>query len=192
MLSPDQLRALDDGQRAELLRQLVELQAPADAPTRAQRRFRTTVRTLVTVGAVVLVPWTAYLAATLPRRMVTEHWRGAWVGFDVLLIVALAATAWLGWQRRQLVAIGLVASAVLLLCDAWFDVTLTRGPDRTLSLVTAVLVELPVAVLFARAALNVFRFNADLVWTITGRTGTRPPLYRLPLLGRLAHHDVEA
>jgi hypothetical protein len=191
MLSPDQLRALDHDQRAELLRRLVELQAPSSRPTPAQRRFRTTVRTLVTVGAVLLVPWTIYLAATLPRRSVTEHWRGAWVGFDILLIVALATTAWLGWQRRQLVAIGLVASSVLLACDAWFDVTLTRGPDRTVSLLTALLVELPVAVLFARAALNVFRFNADLVWSITGRTGERPPLHRLPLLGRLAQPDVE-
>lgn len=185
MIPPDQLRSLDADQRAELLRQLVALQAPVREPTPAELRFRTTIRALVTIGAVVLVPWTAYLAVTLPRRTVTGHWRGAWVGFDLLLVAALSLTAWLGWHRRQLVVVGLTTSAVLLACDAWFDVTLTSGSDRVVSVIAALLVELPVAVLFARAVLNIERTNADRAWHGTGRTGPRPHLWRMPVLSRL-------
>ncbi len=186
MIPPDQLRSLDAEDRAALLRQLVALQLPGRAATVAQVRFRNAVRTIVTVGAVVLVPWTAYLAVTLPRRTVTDHWRGAWVGFDVLVMVVLGATAWFGWRRRQLVLVGLVASSVLLACDAWFDVMLTRGPDRVLSVLTAVLVELPLAFLLGRAVLNVVRAQADLVWVLSGHTGASPGLHRLPLLHLLA------
>src|SRR5512132_4602112 len=42
--------------------------------------------------AIVLVPWTAYLSATLPSEHVTHHWQVAWAGFDLFEAAALVAT----------------------------------------------------------------------------------------------------
>lgn len=49
------------------------------------------------VGAVVLVPWTTYLAGTLPD----DHGRLAWVGFDIALACCFAVATWLGARRRR-------------------------------------------------------------------------------------------
>jgi hypothetical protein len=74
-------------------------------------------------AAVCLVPWTGYLAQTLPDRYEASQWRTAWVGFDVALACCFAGAAWLGLRRRAAVPL-LVAAAALLCCDAWFDVVL--------------------------------------------------------------------
>ena len=52
-------------------------------------------RLAATLGliAVLLVPWTLWLTFTLPTRHVTHHYRLAWVGFDICLAAAFAATA---------------------------------------------------------------------------------------------------
>ena len=53
---------------------------------------------LYTAAAVILVPWIIYLAETLPRRQFDRHYRAAWVGFDVLLIYAIARTAYMAFR----------------------------------------------------------------------------------------------
>ncbi|WP_157728354.1 helix-turn-helix domain-containing protein [Actinopolymorpha singaporensis] len=102
------------------------------------------------VATVALVPWIGFLLVTLPDQYQTRHWRLAWVGFDLALVVLLGLAAWFGWRRRRAAVPLLVATAALLCCDAWFDVVLDwNSPDRWLSLATAVLVEVPIAVLLA-------------------------------------------
>jgi hypothetical protein len=97
-------------------------------------------------GAVALVPWTVLLALTLPTEHKVHQWGVAWAGFDVLLIVALTATAVLGWRRHPAGILSAAATAVLLICDAWFDVSLDIGsPDIWTSAALALFVELPVA-----------------------------------------------
>jgi hypothetical protein len=114
-------------------------------------------------GAVVLVPWTAYLALTLPGSQAGGAWRLAWVGFDIALATTLATTGWLAWNRRQETPIGLVVSATLLLTDAWFDVCLswnTAGQGGALA--SAAFVEIPLAVLLGRSALRLAPRGAQL------------------------------
>ena len=97
--------------------------------------------------ALALVPWVIWLAWTLPERTVTAHYRLAWVGFDVLLCGALARTAWLAWRRSPFVVNVASATAALLVVDAWFDVTTSSdGQDLLVSAVTALAIELPLAV----------------------------------------------
>ena len=91
----------------------------------------------------MLVPWIVYLAVTLPRAYVAHNWDRTWVGFDVLLLVMMVATAVFGYLRRQLLVFTAFATGVLLICDAWFDVMTAHGDDRTWSVVTALAVELP-------------------------------------------------
>lgn len=113
-------------------------------------------RLLLTVlagAAVLLVPWTVYLAHTLPDRYGTGQWRAAWVGFDVALLLCFAAGAWLGMRRRRSAVPLLSATAAMLCCDAWFDVALGwTSAERWTSVALAVFVEIPVAVVLAFAA----------------------------------------
>lgn len=73
----------------------------------------------------ILLPWTVHVAASLPSRQVSESYDVAWAGFDVMLLLALAGTAYFALCRsRYLVAVATTA-ATLLMADAWFDVLTT-------------------------------------------------------------------
>jgi len=91
-----------------------------DSPSRRRALGPRELQVVVTmVSAVVLVPWIVYLAIALPRVYVSHNWDQAWVGFDLLLLMLLVATAVLGYLRRQLVMLTAFATGVLLICDAW-------------------------------------------------------------------------
>ena len=126
----------------------------AELLERIRRQRRHTLE-LLTVSAVALVPWTVLLWFTLPSGYTVRQWRTAWVGFDVLLVLALATTSLLGWLGHRSVVLAASATATLLLCDAWFDVSLALGtPDVWLSAVLAVAVELPLAMFLIRKILG--------------------------------------
>ncbi|MFD4506485.1 hypothetical protein [Streptomyces sp. NPDC058457] len=156
-----------------------------DSPT-VRRRHRRAVGQLA-LSAFLLVPWTVYLAVSLPDRFEARYWPMVWVGFDVMLLVSLAGAGVAVWLRRQaLVPISFVA-ATLLVCDAWFDVSLSWGRgDVWGSIASAVLVELPLAVLLIMRARRVLKISARLAWQRLGLAGEPPPLYRLPLFVALA------
>jgi len=77
---------------------------------------------LIAVSAAVTLPWAVYLAVTLPASVSAQHWPAAWAGLDVTMAVGLAATAWLAVRRDRRAAFAAIATATLLLMDAWFDV----------------------------------------------------------------------
>ncbi|MEU9475998.1 hypothetical protein [Streptomyces sp. NPDC048191] len=109
------------------------------------RRRRHTVELLATCAA-CLIPWTVMLALTLPPSHHVHEWRLTWVGFDVLLIMALASTAFLAWRRSRSVILYAHATAVLLICDTWFDISLDAGTeDVWMAGGLAVVTELPLA-----------------------------------------------
>ncbi|MEU1480783.1 hypothetical protein [Streptomyces sp. NPDC005760] len=125
-----------------------EIRAEAPSPRLLEqiRRQRRHTLELLAVCAVGLVPWTVLLAFTLPSGYTVRQWRTTWVGFDVLLLLAMAATALLGWRRHRGVVVAAVTTGALLVCDAWFDVSLALGtPDVWWSAALAVCVELPLA-----------------------------------------------
>jgi len=78
--------------------------------------------TLIAISAVVLIPWAAYLALSLPASVSARHWPAAWTGLDVVMAAGLAVTAWLAVRRDRRMVFPAVATATLLLVDAWFDV----------------------------------------------------------------------
>lgn len=57
---------------------------------------------------------------------------------------------------------------MLLVCDAWFDVMTAHGDDRVWSVVTALLVELPLAAVLVLAATRVLRLSAARLWADGG------------------------
>lgn len=98
--------------------------------------------------AAVLIPWIAFLFATLPLHYTANHWRLAWGGFDIALGAALATTAVMVARRSPFAEVTATITATLLCCDAWFDVLTSRGPsDIAQAAASAVLVELPLAAL---------------------------------------------
>jgi hypothetical protein len=103
---------------------------------------------VLAVAAVLLIPWTAWLALRLPSRHVSQHWDIAWVGFDIVLTAMIAATGIALWKRSPIAPFTATAAATLLLVDAWFDIFTARsGDELDWAIFAAALGELPLAVL---------------------------------------------
>ena len=97
--------------------------------------------------SLLLVPWTIYLAASLPQRQISPNYDVAWVGYDALLLVALAATAYSSLRRSRFLTIAATTAAVLLVVDSWFDVLTSPRDERMQAIALALLIELPLAAL---------------------------------------------
>jgi hypothetical protein len=145
VITDEQLLLLSAEERTALARRLALL--PGSGPTPTQRRRFV----LAVVSAcAVLAAWIYAQAETLPARYIVGHWDTAWVGFDVMLLASLATVGWAAWRRHELFPASALATAVLLVCDAWFDVmTSSGGADTVESLVSALIVELPLAACLA-------------------------------------------
>lgn len=103
--------------------------------------------------AAALIPWDIYLAATLPSHSVATHYRFAWTGFDLLLIIVLARIGWLAAKRNPNVVLTAATGATMLCIDAWFDVlTATPGAEHTQAVLMAIFLELPGAFLCGQLA----------------------------------------
>lgn len=182
-LDPDALVALSAAERRKLLQALVALEQRETPAPGASWKWDA-VLVVIVVSCIMLAAWIGVLAVTLPMVYHTGTWRGAWVGFDVGLLAAFAATGWAAWRRRQLLIISLVVLATLLLCDAWFDVVLDATTSGFLtSLLSALLVELPLAVLAVMMARRLLRLTIGQIMRYEGLTGRVPPLWQIPLLG---------
>ncbi|HUD17214.1 MAG TPA: hypothetical protein VMQ59_08120 [Acidimicrobiales bacterium] len=115
-------------------------------PPESRRRARR-MAWLYTAAGIILLPWIVYLANTLPRRQFDRHYRAAWVGFDIFLVVAIIRTAYMAFRVDPRVQFPATATATLLAVDAWFDIT-TSG-NRTAffqAVVLAAFIEIPAAV----------------------------------------------
>ena len=123
-------------------------------------RVRSWVPRLLALVALALVPWTLWLTISLPSRHVTEHYDVAWIGFDVALAAAFAATAWSALRRpRWLVALA-AATGTMLVSDAWFDiVTSSGGGERLEAVAEAAFAELPLAAICVYIVLEAERFE---------------------------------
>jgi hypothetical protein len=171
-----ELHRMSQAERQELARLLADLGAPArpagpvapgpPLPLRADpyridpslRRERRLALAVSAAACVVLAGWIVLLAATLPHHFSAHHWRAVWVNFDVFLLAAFAATAWAIWRQRQVLILLLMLIGTMLCCDAWFDVgTSLATSGLGISLLTAVVAELPLAFLAFAGARRLLR-----------------------------------
>jgi hypothetical protein len=149
---------------------------------RAKRRYARFLIVLVACCA-GLVPWIVYLAFSMPTGYRAEAWSAAWVGFDILLLFALVGTITAALLDRQIVVLLAVASATLLLCDAWFDIVLCWGTrDVFGSIASATLVELPLAAFLLAQAGMLIRISQRVRWCELGLPGDPPALHQMPIL----------
>jgi hypothetical protein len=111
-----------------------------------------------TVG---IVPWIVYLGLTLPDQQHTDHYAMAWLGFDSGMCVVLAALCYCAIKRKPATELLAAVAATLLVVDAWFDVVTSEDLDAFwLALTTALLAELPLAVICAWVAVNAERVRS--------------------------------
>jgi hypothetical protein len=177
LLSDDQIAAMSPAQRRDLIQRL---ERPLDEvfPPVIARRMRRNRLTLMVVGAVGLIPWMIYLACTLPANYVAHNWPATWIGFDCVLIAFMIATAVLGWLRRELVILPAFTTGVLLICDAWFDIMTAAPGQLWMSVVTATLLNVPLAAIMVTGAVRIVRLTATRLWFLDPAT----PAWRLPLV----------
>jgi hypothetical protein len=194
MFDEEQLRRMSPDERLELIRMLAVIDAPGPAVIRGGARRRALALAVIVICCVVLAAWTGILAATLPRYYRTGGWRGAWVGFDIGLLITFVVTGWAAWRRRQMLIICLIVLATLLCCDAWFDVLLDeRTPGFYLSLTSALVIELPLAALAIVGARRLLRMTSGALWRYQGHAGPVPRLRDMRLVGTRAGrplHDL--
>lgn len=112
------------------------------------------------VAAGVLVPWTLYLATTLPRHYPAHHYWLGWVGFDLALVAVLATTGLALARSSPAVSRYAAVATTMLVVDAWFDVlNAATSWDLLAAAVAAIAIELPLAYF---------------CWQLS-RRGSRPP-----------------
>jgi len=178
------LRRMTPEERAGLACALAKLNAQCLAPTPLSQRRRRLVIAASLIGTLVLAVWIGVLEVKLPRYYRAGGWRAAWVGFDIALLLVFAATAWAAWRRRQILIVCLMVLATLLVCDAWFDTTLDWGTQGfTLSLLSALLIELPLAVVALIGARRLLRLTIGRLEVLAGASGPVPSFWRVPLFG---------
>ena len=176
VLTDEQIAALTPEQRRELISRLEQPLSDLIDP-QLLGRIRRIRLGLMIGGSIAMIPWLVYLSVTLPENYVAHNWTATWVGFDVLLVGFMLTTAVLGYLRRQLLTLAAFTSGVLLICDAWFDL-MTAGPkDIWLSLVTALLIEVPLAIFMITGVQRIVRLTMMRFWRLD--PGMR--LWQLPL-----------
>jgi hypothetical protein len=160
-VTDEQIAAMSTQERRELILRLAPVPAGELPGRRMMERIRRWRLALILLCVAALIPWTVYLAVTLPSRYEARNWVATWVGFDIVLTIMLLLTGIFGYRRRQLLFPTAFASGVLLLCDAWFDVLTSHpGADRFQALLSAVVIELPLAFVLIAGPLRLLRYVA--------------------------------
>jgi hypothetical protein len=119
--------------------------AVATRPAALRRGSRWLARGLAAAG-IGLIPWMYYLAASLPASTRASHWPVAWIGLDAMEAAGLIATGCWRLRRDARYRLSAMATAALLVTDAWFDViTAPPGSGELTSLAMAACCELPAA-----------------------------------------------
>jgi hypothetical protein len=126
---------------------------------------------LFVLFSLILLPWTIYLAHSLPDRQVSSHYNGAWTGFDVMLLLALASTGYFALRRSRYLATAAAATAALLVVDAWFDVMTSPARQLPESVLLAAAVELPLAAVCAWLSYHTEQLEGRRIVLLLGRRG---------------------
>jgi hypothetical protein len=161
-----------------LVRKLDDLVAPADEPENRilvdESRLVRWVGPMFALFSVVMVPWIAYIAVSLPSRQLSPNYDLAWAGFDVLLAAGLASSAYFALRRSRYLSAASAATAALLVVDAWFDCMTTPGGDRWQSIAFCFLVELPLAAVCLWLSYHTEQIGQRRILTLQRRLDRRP------------------
>jgi hypothetical protein len=117
-----------------------------------------------------IVPWIVYLGMTLPDEQHTDHYAMAWLGFDSVMCIVLAALGYCAIRRKPATELLAAVAATLLVVDAWFDVVTSEDLSAFwLALTTAIGAELPLAFICGWVAVNAERVRQRAYRRLRGR-----------------------
>lgn len=192
MLDEAELREMSPAERYRLARALAALDLPRRPDGPKARRRRKLALTFLVGACIFLAVWIGVLAVSLPSRYRAGGWWGAWVGFDIGLLLAFTSVAWAAWRGKQLLIVCLIVTATLLTCDAWFDLTLDWATRSFyFSLLSAVFVELPLAAMMIYGARRLLQLTVRMQMALEGLPGPVPPLWRVALFGDVPPDEGE-
>lgn len=184
MIDEADLRRMSPAERARLARALAAVEEPAPTLIRGSQVRRRLLIAAALIGVLALAAWIGVLADTLPRYYRAGGWRITWIGFDTALLAVFAMTAWSAWRRRQVLILCLVVLATLLIFDAWFDASLDwHTPGFWFSLLLALVVELPVAIVALVGARRLLRLTIGRMEVLEGSRAPVPSFWKVPLFG---------
>jgi hypothetical protein len=182
VINEAELRRMTHDERRELARILAAIDLPHPLHDPRLQRSKRLGLLVMTACCIALAGWIAILLLTLPERFTSSDWQAVWVGLDVAELLGFAATAWAAWHQRQVVIFCMIITATLLVCDAWFDLTLDYGSSGfTASILSALLAELPLAFLLFAGARRLVRVSVQTIMQLSGVSGAAPSLWRVPL-----------
>jgi hypothetical protein len=182
VINEAELRRMTRDERRELARALTAIDLPHPLLDPSLLRRRRLALLVMTACCVALAGWIAILLLTLPGRYTASNWQAVWVGLDIAELLGFAATAWAAWRQRQIVVFFMIITGTLLVCDAWFDLTLNYGSSGfTASILSAVLAELPLAFGMFFGARRLVRVTVETIMQLSGGSGPAPPLWQVPL-----------
>jgi hypothetical protein len=182
VINEAELRRMTHDERRELARILAAIDLPHPLHDPRLQRSKRLGLLVMTACCIALAGWIAILLLTLPERFTSSDWQAVWVGLDVAELLGFAATAWAAWHQRQVVIFCMIITGTLLVCDAWFDLTLDYGSSGfTASILSAVLAELPLAFLLFAGARRLVRVSVQTIMQLSGVSGPAPSLWRVPL-----------
>jgi len=99
------------------------------------------------------------------------------------MLATLMTTSWAMWKRRQIAIPGAMVSATFLIIDSWFDVvTSNQGIDFNIALASALLIEIPSAVLLFRFSRVAVRRSIRNAHVQAGVEIVSLSLWRTPLM----------
>lgn len=107
---------------------------------------------VLALSIVLMLIWVVYLRLTLPRTYAAQHWRMAWIGFDIALFISLINSLrdYIDATKSKFKT-GYI-SATLLFVDSWFDVVTSQRHDRLLAICMALFIQIPLGVFLYRGA----------------------------------------
>jgi hypothetical protein len=120
---------------------------------------------------------------------VANHWALAWVGLDVAQIFMLLLCAWAAWRGRALLILFASSAGTLLLVDAWFDVTTARNGGIVQSLLLALVVEIPSAIVLFFITWRAVKELADSLFVVSEVKGV--PIRKIRLVRRFESVGIE-
>jgi hypothetical protein len=143
------------------LNQADRLRCPVQSgnpPGPARRGTRIRLGRAYVAAGVFMIPWVLFLSRTLPAGATDSHWALAWVGLDSSEALALFATGGLLLRADNRCVLAATATAVLLLTDAWLDLTSAApGGELLTAIAMAVFAEVPMALACIALALRLIR-----------------------------------
>jgi hypothetical protein len=176
------LRNLRAEERREIARILAQIEDPHPLRMAANQRNRKLGLAAIMICCLILAAWIAILMLRLPVHYTVKHWRGVWVGLDIAEFCGFAAIWVAAWKQRQILVFFTIVTGTLLLCDAWFDVSLSYGTTGALgALLDALVVEIPLALLLYIGARRLMRITFREIMRVEGLAGPVPPIWRIPL-----------